>query len=132
MDAALVQAVWQRAGTACEYCHIPQSFYPVAFEIDHIIARQHGGRTSIGNLALSCLHCNIHKGPNIAGLDPATRKLTRLFNPRNHKWAWHFVWDGPYLIGRTPIGRTTVAVLAMNDPDLVALREALIDGGILL
>jgi hypothetical protein len=130
MEASLIRAVRRRAQEACEYCQMLQVFYPtVPFPIDHIIARQHAGRTALGNLALSCLHCNSHKGPNIAGIDPQTRKLTRLFHPRRHRWQWHFRWAGPIIIGRTPIGRTTVMVLALNDPDLVAVRQALIEEG---
>jgi hypothetical protein len=133
MDAKLIGAVWRRAKAACEYCLMPQAFYPtVHFPIDHIVSRQHGGRTEFENLALSCLHCNSHMGPNIAGLDPRTRTLTRLFHPRRHKSIRHFRWEGPRLIGRTAIGRTTVFVLAMNHPDLVAVRQALIDEGRLL
>jgi hypothetical protein len=52
MDEALMLAVWQRAENACEYCRIPQLLYPAPFEIDHIIARQHGGRTIFNNLDL--------------------------------------------------------------------------------
>jgi hypothetical protein len=128
MDEALAERVRRRANDACEYCRMPQAFYPtVPFPIDHIIARQHGGRTLLANLALSCLHDNSHKGPNIAGLDPLTKKLTKLFNPRRHRWERHFRWNGPYLIGRTAVGRVTVAVLAMNDPAVVEVRAALIE-----
>jgi len=56
MDEALLREVWERAGSACEYCRIPREFYPASFEIDHILARQHGGLTRLNNLALSCLH----------------------------------------------------------------------------
>jgi hypothetical protein len=35
------------------------------------------------------------------------------------------------IIGKTAVGRTTVEVLAMNDPDRVALREELIEQGLL-
>ena len=129
MDESLVREIWQRAGNACEYCRIPQASYPAPFEIDHIIARQHGGDTVLGNLALSCLHCNGHKGPNLTGLDPRTRKLTTLFNPRRHKWERHFRWKGPWMVGRTPIGRVTIHVLAMNDPYLLGLRAALVQEG---
>lgn len=129
MDEALVELIWDRAGSACEYCLIPQSFYPAPFEIDHIIARQHQGLTIASNLALSCIHCNSHKGPNIAGRDRMTRKLVPLFNPRRHSWPRHFRWDGPYLRGRSPIGRVTVAVLNMNGWFLVQLREQLIAEG---
>ena len=115
MDEAMAQAVRERAGHICEYCKMPQACYPtVPFPIDHVIARQHRGPTVLSNLALSCLHDNSHKGPNIAGIDPLTRKLMPLFNPRRHKWDRHFRWNGPYLVGRTAIGRVTVAVLAMN------------------
>jgi hypothetical protein len=107
---------------------MPHAFYPtVPFQIDHVIARQHGGDTVFANLALACLHCNSHTGPNIAGIDPKTRRLARLFHPRRHKWDRHFRWDGAVLLGRTNTGRVTVAVLALNDPDLVAVRQALID-----
>jgi hypothetical protein len=107
---------------------MPQAFYPtVPFQVDHIVSRQHNGRTESSNLALACLHCNSHKGPNIGGLDPRTHKLIRLFRPRRHKWDRHFRWNGPLLMGRTAIGRVTVVVLAMNDPDLVAVHQTLID-----
>ena len=131
MDEALAQAVRERAGNACEYCRMLQAFYPtVAFPIDHIIARQHRGPTALSNLALACLRCNSNKGPNIAGIDPVTRKLTRLFNPRRHRWGRHFHWDGPRIVGRTPVGRATLQVLGMNDPRVVAVRQALIEEGV--
>jgi hypothetical protein len=130
MEAALNQAVRRRAHETCEYCRMSQLFYPtVPFPVDHIIARQHGGETTLSNLALSCLHCNSHKGPNIAGIDPRTRKLTRLFHPRRHRWDRHFRWQDAVLIGRTAVGRTTIHVLALNDPDIVEVRRALLDEG---
>jgi hypothetical protein len=67
------------------------------------------------------------QGTNISGIDPKTRRRTRLFHPRRHKWDWHFRWKGPLLVGRTSLGRATIAVLALNDPNLVAVRQALID-----
>jgi hypothetical protein len=127
-----MRQVWRRAQARCEYCQMPQDFDDAPFEVDHVIARKHGGPTAAGNLALSCLTCNSCKGSNIAGRDPQTRKLTPLFNPRRHKWARHFRWNGAYLIGRTAIGRVTVAVLNINDPFRVALREGLLDEGLFL
>src|SRR5208282_2394935 len=97
--------------------------YPVPFHVDHIIARQHGGSTVLENLALACLHCNRHKGPNIAGTDPKTGELVRLFHPRMDEWNGHFEWTGATLAGRTAIGRVTIHVLAINGPDFLALRE---------
>jgi hypothetical protein len=127
MDEELVRQVWRRERQCCEYCHMPQDYDDSPFEIDHVIARKHGGPTAAGNLALSCFHDNSHKGSNIAGLDLKTRKLTPLFNPRRHTWSRHFRWQGAYLVGRSPIGRVMVAVLNINDPFRVELREGLID-----
>lgn len=129
MDDALSALVWQRATAACEYCHLPQTLSSIPFEIDHIIARKHGGHTTAANLALSCFYCNSYKGPNIAGIDPQSGRITRLFHPREDAWKSHFKWDGPILIGRTAVGRTTIIVLAINHPDAVAVRETLIEEG---
>jgi hypothetical protein len=130
MERALEDLVWQRAGRCCEYCHMSQDHDDTPFEIDHIIARKHGGPTVAGNLALSCFFCNSFKGSDLSGLTPGTRKLTPLFNPRRHKWSRHFRWDGPQLVGRTAIGRVTVAVLRINDPFRVELRAGLIEEGL--
>jgi hypothetical protein len=131
MDELLAREVRHRARNVCEYCRMPQALYPtVPFPIDHVISRQHGGLTTFSNLAFSCLHDNSHKGPNIAGIDPKTRRLTKLFNPRRHKWERHFRWNGPFLEGRTAVGRTTIVVLAMNAPEVIEVREALMDEGL--
>ncbi|HEU5115096.1 MAG TPA: HNH endonuclease signature motif containing protein [Isosphaeraceae bacterium] len=130
MTSSLAQLVRLRAEGRCEYCRLPQQGTSVPFEIDHIVARKHKGRTLASNLALTCWYCNSFKGSNIAGLDPRTGKLTRLFHPRRHQWAWHFRYEGPLLIGRTAIGRTTVEVLDINCEEAVILREALIEEGL--
>lgn len=127
MDEALVRLVWDRAGDTCEYCRMPREYDDLPFEVDHIIARQHEGPTRPRNLALACFTCSKHKGPNIAGVDPRSGAIVRLFHPRRHKWQRHFRWDGPMLVGRTPIGRATVAVLAINLPHRIALRQTLIE-----
>lgn len=130
MDKALVRLVWQRARHCCEYCQIPEAFSILPFEIDHVIARQHRGKTIASNLALACACDNGFKGPNIASLDPRSGVLVRLFHPRRHKWRHHFRWDGPVLVGRTPIGRATIELLAMNHSFRVEQRRALIDAGL--
>ncbi len=130
MDDSLIQLVWERARSTCEYCRLPQSLLFLPFEIDHIIAKKHGGRTVAGNLALSCFYDNSFKGPNISGVDPRTGAITRLFHPRRHRWLRHFRWDGPLLAGRTAIGRTTIEVLNINHPLRIAQRETLIAAGL--
>jgi hypothetical protein len=130
MDRALEELVWDRAHSRCEYCQMPQEYDGFTHEIDHAIAKKHGGPTVAGNLVLACFPCNNHKGPNIAGLDPVTKKLTRLFNPRRHKWERHFRWNGPHLVGKTAMARVTIAVLEINSPERVLLRQSLIDEGV--
>ncbi|SRR5579871_3754962 len=130
MDGALRQLVWDRAQDACEYCHIPQRFDVLPFQIEHIIAQKHHGPTTADNLALSCYYNNSHKCPNIAGIDPATGEVTRLFHPRRDSWEGHFKWDGPELVGLTAIGRTTIDVLAINLPERAEHRRLLLAAGV--
>ena len=127
MDPSLRERVWERARFCCEYCQIPQQFDEATFEVDHIIARQHLGTSVVSNLALPCFHCNRHKSSNLSGRDPVTRRTVSLFNPRRHKWDRHFRWDGPRLVGRTPVGRATIATLMINDFLRVLLRKELLD-----
>ena len=127
MDRKLRDEVWLRARATCEYCQMPQEFAEPTHEMDHVIAEKHSGPTSMENLALACFHCNNHKGPNIAGLDPATQALTRLFDPRKDHWSEHFYWSGPVLVGKTAVARTTIVVLNVNMRHRVIHRESLID-----
>jgi hypothetical protein len=130
MDEALEKLVRERAGHCREYYRLPEKCSSLSFEIDHIIARQHGGETTASNLALAGFADNHHKGPNLGSIDPKTGKKVWLFHPRRHKWDRHFPWDGPMLVGRTPIGRATIEVLAINLPYRVAQRAALIEEGV--
>ncbi len=98
--------------------------------IDHVIARQHRGSDHPSNLALACVRCNLAKGPNIASLDPTNGVLTRLFHPRSDLWADHFRVDGPTLVGRSPEGRTTAELLAVNQPLRIRARQAMVAAGI--
>lgn len=129
MDSVLEEHVRQRAGGACEYCQMPQHLDYLPFQIDHIIARKHGGQSSEDNLALACYYCNSYKGPNVAGIDPDSGEVVRLFHPRRDRWADHFFWDGPILDAHTPTGRATIRVLRINDPDYVAVRISLLAEG---
>jgi hypothetical protein len=131
MEKELDQAVRVRAGDACEYCLMPQAIRRLRFQIDHIIARQHGGKTIASNLALCCGRCNLHKGPNLAGIDQDRGQMVRLFHPRIDLWREHFRWDGPRIVGLTAEkGRATIDVLAMNHPDDVAVRDEMIVRGV--
>jgi hypothetical protein len=130
LNADLIRQVWQKAQGRCEYCQLPSASYPAPFQIDHIIARQHGGPTVVDNLALACIHCNRFKGPNIGSVDRESGEIVRLFHPRRDIWTEHFIWDGPRLEALTPIGRATIALLLINDPEVVAVRSALQEEGV--
>lgn len=132
MNRELIRQVRLRAENRCEYCRLPGWALPLPFQIDHIIAEKHGGQTLEDNLALACPHYNRFKGPNIAGRDPESRQIVRLFNPRRDLWAEHLQWDGARLAGRTDIGRATVRVLAMNAEDLLLVRIELLAEGVVL
>jgi hypothetical protein len=130
MNRPLLDKLRELSGDRCEYCHIPRKLDPLPFQVDHIIAEQHGGQTVLENLAWSCLHDNKHKGPNIAGIDPVTNQLAALFHPRRQTWERHFVWNGAILVGQTRTARATIRVLAINDPDAVAFRAELMEEGV--
>lgn len=125
MSPKLVAFVRRRARGRCEYCLFPERYAETPFQVDHVIARKHRGPTLRENLAYACFHCNNYKGPNVAGIDPLTQKVTALFHPRQDKWKEHFQWNGAILTGLSPVGRTTVDVLQINHPEAIALRELL-------
>jgi hypothetical protein len=129
MDTSTRALVRERAGNRCEYCQLHQDDSPLAaLHIEHIIPKKHGGSDASNNLALACLDCNLHKGPNLTGIDPETDEVTELFHPRRHRWMDHSAWDSIYIIGKTAIGRTTVRVLSMNADDQLALRSSSASG----
>ena len=126
IDAATRRLVRDRAGNACEYCGLRQENSPLAsLQIEHILPRSHGGNDDADNLAFACIDCNLAKGTNIAGIDPSSGLTTELFHPRRQRWEDHFEWQGPFAFGKTPVGRTTIAVLRINSEDQIELRTAL-------
>ena len=130
MDASIKAQVRRRARFRCEYCRFPERFAELSFQIDHIVARQHSGKNDAANLAFACFRCNSHKGTNLAGVDPKSGRVVRLFHPRQDVWRENFAWQGPTLIGLTPIGRATANVLRINRPDAVLARATLLEEGI--
>jgi hypothetical protein len=127
---AVRRQVRDRAGGRCEYGQHPASHSCAPFVCEHVRPRVKGAGHTLPELAWACPGCSSFKGPNVAGIDPRSRKVVRLFHPRRHKWSRHFRWDGPTLVGRTPIGRATIAVLNINDPEAVATRADLMAAGL--
>jgi hypothetical protein len=51
-----------------------------------------------------------------------------LFNPRNQIWSDHFQWSNEnrgILEGKTPCGLATIALLQINDSDMLTIRQLL-------
>lgn len=119
-------AVRKRAQARCEYCQLPDLLpHLMRFHLEHIRARQHGGSDSLNNLAWACARCNERKGTNLAGVDPDTGRMVRLFNPRRDVWAKHFVGDGLRIRGLTATGRATAWLLEFNSEERLKLRGGL-------
>jgi len=123
MDVKLRQFVRMRAAQHCEYCGLPQEFSELRFHIEHVTPRQHGGDDDADNLALACPDCNLRKGPNLTGIDPNTGEVVRLFHLRRDRWFDHVAYEEQYVVGTTSVGRTTVSLLEMNDPERRRIRE---------
>jgi hypothetical protein len=117
VSPATRRVVRERAQRRCEYCHADERWQFVRFTIDHILPQSAGGSDDVDNLALACRNCNERRGNRIEGRDPETEAVVLLFNPRGERWADHFGWDAArlHIVGRTPTGRATVAMLDLND-----------------
>ena len=124
IKAELRRLVIWRAGNRCEYCRIDQDALPFfRFHLEHIVSRQHDGPDDPHNLALACGHCNRYKGPNLSALDPISGWLVPLYNPRAAVWLEHFdLMPGGEVVGLSDIGRATVRLLRMNEPQYTLLR----------
>ena len=126
IPAALCSLVRERAEAACEYCLTPELISFAGHQIDHIIAEKHGGRTETDNLALACVLCNKYKGSDIASIDPETRKIAALYNPRQDVWQDHFLLKENGMIEPlTDVGRATANVLRLNTPERISERSLL-------
>ena len=129
MDATTRDLVRLRAGERCEYCGLHQEQSGLKHHIEHITAKQHGGSDDADNLALACHRCNLHKGPNLTGIDSRTGQVVSLFHPRRDPWSDHFVFEGARISGISAVGRATVQVLNVNDARRLELRTEVLRRG---
>lgn len=54
-----ISRIMELQGGCCQGCY--ESFSKTPFEVDHILALEHGGKNSPNNLQLLCRHCNSSK-----------------------------------------------------------------------
>jgi hypothetical protein len=122
-----------RAGHRCEYCHAPEAIMNFPFEVEHIVPRSEDGAISAENLALSCRSCNVYKSAALTGIDPATNRAVHLFHPRTDCWSEHFELDYEtgMMIGKSDVGRATIARLRMNNVQPVSSRRLWIPLGLI-
>lgn len=123
VPARMRRLVIRRAGNCCEYCLLCQTGQEATFHVDHILAEANGGKTAEQNLALACVSCSLRKEARQSGMDPETGKRVPLFHPRRDSWEEHFRWHGVEMEGVTATGRATVAVLRLNRPSILVIRE---------
>lgn len=128
-SADVRRQVIKRAGNRCEYCRIHQDDAIAAHQIDHVIADKHRGATTLENLALSCMTCNLRKASDLSSVDPESGGIVPLFNPRTQSWPQHFSIEDVRIVGLTPEGRTTVEFLQLNSYERMAERRELMKSG---
>ncbi len=122
----------ERANRLCEYCRCSMDYSAQPFVIDHIVPIAEGGTTTMENLAFACGGCNGHKYTKVQALDPVSRELVSLYNPRTQKWLDNFVWSDDFLqvVGLTSVGRATINALQMNRSGVVNMRKLLLMAGL--
>jgi 5-methylcytosine-specific restriction endonuclease McrA len=117
INEATRQTVRERANYLCEYCHSPERLSANRFSIDHLTPKSLSGSDDLNNLALACRRCNERRYNFVAGIDPETKEIVPIFNPRQQNWKEHFVWtdNGVMIEGLTAVGRATCIRLDLND-----------------
>ena len=131
IPAQLRREIAEQAHGCCEYCLQPEIFSFSPHEIDHVIAKKHGGTTTAGNLAFACKLCNTFKGSDIASIDPETNEITPLYHPRRDRWREHFQLNSTELTALTSRARTTIRLLQLNRSDRLKERHLWIASGVL-
>jgi HNH endonuclease len=132
IPADLRERIAQSAKNRCGYCLTQSEAMGMQMEIDHLQPLALDGTSDEENLWLACPQCNRAKGVQTTAIDPDTGRSVALFNPRNQRWAEHFVWqeNGLYVAGISPIGRATVPALRMNNEWVLRARLVWIRAGI--
>jgi 5-methylcytosine-specific restriction endonuclease McrA len=75
------QNIYLRDGFTCQYCGrtLPRS----QLNLDHVVPRSQGGRTTWENVVCSCVRCNLSKG----GRSPEQAGIRLLKEPRRPSWS---------------------------------------------
>lgn len=74
------QNIYLRDGFTCQYCG--KTLPRAQLNLDHVVPRSQGGRTSWENVVCSCVRCNLDKG----GRSPEQAGIKLLTHPRRPTW----------------------------------------------
>ncbi len=72
--------VFERDGNRCQYCG--NTFAREMLNLDHVIPRHYGGRTTWENIVCSCIKCNSHKANRL----PHEARMRLIRKPVRPKW----------------------------------------------
>lgn len=122
--------VAERAAFRCEYCLMPDYSGSFPFEVDHVIAIKHGGKSTLENLAFACPRCNRNKGTDLTTILGDDETPIRFFNPRKDIWAEHFEVESGGIYPKTRLGEATIKVLNLNEAERVIGRRLLQEAGL--
>ena len=115
----------------CGYCQTQEVVSGIPLTVEHIKPIARGGTDDEENLWLSCRLCNEAKGTLVEFLDAETGQVVPLFNPRTQLWDEHFTWDetAVIIIGKTAVGRATIAALSLNNELRARSRAIWVEAG---
>lgn len=76
--------IYARDQDTCQYCgkHLPRS----ELNLDHVVPRAQGGKTSWENIVCSCINCNLNKG----GRTPEQARMKLIKKPVRPRWTPFF------------------------------------------
>lgn len=72
--------IYRRDSFSCQYCGL--EFEPRELNLDHVVPRDKGGRTSWENVVTSCIPCNTRKGNKL----PQEAKMFPRGEPKAPSW----------------------------------------------
>ena len=129
VPAALRRQVRERANRLCEYCLLHERDDWVGFQIAHILSKKHGGHTTLSNLALACLDCNVAKGSDLGSVTRPDGNLIPFYHPRQDRWTAHFQLNGHRIVPLTETGEVTCRILGFNTRSRLLKRHAIAMAG---
>lgn len=94
--------VFERDGYFCQYCG--EKYDTAYLNLDHVIPKERGGKTTWENVVCSCIRCNSKKGNRT----PQEAGMKLLKKPKKPKWRPLFI------SGKFPIDESWERFLDIN------------------